>query len=338
MGAVPELEDWEVLSYSSAASDGVVVILGTADDVRSENFESDARTPIPSSSEEQEEEEESEDGGLDSDDLSRGFPDSDSERAAERGEEMTASYREDSNAVYEKKKIDSSHGEEMGSYDREDSNSDDETKMIDLRQMISDLDDSNERQMIDSSDRGDSMTQSSSSEDLFLKDWCSYMIDDSRGADEMEHEEARKSTSDEIEELKDEHGEADASGIRGCSGEERGGARWWSMPFRNLNLNLFKEKPFWSISVLAAFVGFAVLRGRLNRIEQQNPSVSHRVSTGDKVSSSLLSRGEILCSVDGVSAYCWYRIADQKKYVCRKSISRRWWCVSKACVVVGMPR
>ncbi|CAL9119060.1 unnamed protein product [Musa textilis] len=298
MEAVREFEDWEVVSSSSAASDGFVVVRGTADDVRSENFDSDARTPTPSSSEE-----ESEDGGLDSDNFGWNFPDSDSERVTDGREEMAVSYREDSNAVYETKMIDSSHGEVMVGYDREDSNSHDETKMIDLRHggdlmtqraaergaetVVSDLEDSNERQMIDSSDGGDSMTQSSSRDDLILKESCCNGIDGIRGANEMAHEEAWELTSDEIEESKDEYGETDASGIRGCCGEERRGVMWWSMPFRNLKLNLFKVNPIWSVSVLAAFVGFAVVRRRLNSIKQKSPSVSHRVLTGDKMASQL---------------------------------------------------
>ncbi|CAL9190611.1 uncharacterized protein LOC135613481 [Musa acuminata AAA Group] len=303
MEAVREFEDWVVLSSSAAAaSDGFVVIHGTADDVRSENFDSDARTPTPSSSEEQEEEE-SGDGGLDSDYLRWGFPDSDSERAADGREELVVSYREDSNAEYETKMIDWSHGEAMAGYDHEGSNSDDETKTIDLRHggdlmtqraaergdetVVSDLEDSNERQMIDSSDGGDSMTQSSSSDDLILKESCSNGIDGIRGANEMEHEEDLELTSDEIEELKEEYGETDASGISGCCGEERRGVMWWSMPFRNLKLNLFKVKPIWSVSVLAAFVGFAVLGRMLNSIKQENPSVSHRALTGDKMAPQL---------------------------------------------------
>ncbi|CAL9175029.1 uncharacterized protein LOC135611997 [Musa acuminata AAA Group] len=89
-----------------------------------------------------------------------------------------------------------------------------------------------------------------------------------------------------------EHGKMTDDGNIGsenvlASGEEKRRVVWWKLPFELLKFCAFRAKPVWSISIVAAILGFLMLRKRFYRIRQKPTSIPLNLCLDEKKASQL---------------------------------------------------
>ncbi|RWW65609.1 hypothetical protein BHE74_00027075 [Ensete ventricosum] len=68
-----------------------------------------------------------------------------------------------------------------------------------------------------------------------------------------------------------------------ASAEEKRRVVWWKLPFELLKFCAFRAKPVWSISIVAAILGFLMLRKRFSRIRQKPTTIPLKLSLDEKV-------------------------------------------------------
>ncbi|KAL0314047.1 UNVERIFIED_CONTAM: hypothetical protein Sangu_2249100 [Sesamum angustifolium] len=75
------------------------------------------------------------------------------------------------------------------------------------------------------------------------------------------------------------------------SGElEKRSLVWWKMPMQFLKYCLFRMSPMWTVSVVAAVMGFVILGRRLHQMKKKTRGLEIKVTVDDKKISQVMSR------------------------------------------------